>query len=38
MARHSLMLSTGMLVDSARTDPQTHRTGAELADCDAELV
>jgi hypothetical protein len=30
MARHSLMLSTGVLADSARTDPQTHRTSSVL--------
>ncbi|HEX3901180.1 MAG TPA: hypothetical protein VHW74_18690 [Mycobacteriales bacterium] len=32
MTRHSLMLSTGMLVDSARTDPQTHRTSSEVVE------
>lgn len=32
MARHTLMLSTGALVDSARTDPQTHRSSAGTAE------
>ncbi|HWA66181.1 MAG TPA: hypothetical protein VG899_07415 [Mycobacteriales bacterium] len=38
MARHTLLVNTGMVADSARTDPQTHRTSAALDAREAELV